>query len=472
MTDKLYFHGLKENGEYAFRVKEILDSTTQLNFSRESRGLSKRYERVIELAVGQKLPIRDDRDPAMLAEAGWGLIIPEKPSKNYEDLLRPLLDKRREQAGALFKILKWRQGESAVAFMERYGSELPPVDPEKLPYFLLIAAGLEEIPLEFQYELDVQYSVGRVTFSEDQAYRNFAQNVLLAEKKTDQDKSKTTWFGTKHQGDRPTAASFQHLIKEMHQQFSKKTLGEIYGQDQIAVGAATKSKLNHILHCQDPPDVLFTAAHSMAFPPDSPYFQAWQGAIICDDLQSMEDPIGSNHIFGAGDISRQGNQEGMVAFLFGCFTAATPKFSDFPDGLGEAPIQVGPCSTVSPLAERLLGKNNGCSVVIGHVDSAYPWSFTNENAEPHLNLYRQFFERVCQGHRVGHAMESFHLAFAECQVHWERLQNQMRYEEDFTPDKNLVAKIWRRINDTRNYIILGDPAVAVCKYRPKRRADL
>jgi hypothetical protein len=74
------------------------------------------------------------RDPRNLARAGWGVIFASDADGAIEEALAPLLERRQQQAGALFRILRGdaghRPGEEKPAFLARHGAtDAMPVTP-------------------------------------------------------------------------------------------------------------------------------------------------------------------------------------------------------------------------------------------------------------------------------------------------------------------------------------------------------
>ena len=184
------------NGIDALTGEPLLPPLTVDIVAQMAQGQSIAQEELDELRQRQRMlageadyGVMADVDPNDLAQAGWGVIFasddPDVPA--IREALSPLLALRREQAGDRYRDetvapkFFYRPGESKNTWLARNGGAPGPVDPRKLPYYLLIVGDPLRIPYTFQYQLDVAHAVGRIHFDTPDEYHSYAASVVAAE---------------------------------------------------------------------------------------------------------------------------------------------------------------------------------------------------------------------------------------------------------------------------------------------------
>jgi hypothetical protein len=408
--------------------------------------------------------LKEGLDPCKLEKAGWGVIFAQSAdSERLREALAPLLDLRRAQAGKqkerFFREFAgedgYREGESKVAFLARHGAGPGPADPEKVPYYLLLVGDPEAIPFSFQYQLDVQYAVGRVCFEEIEDYRRYAESVVAAETGGSARCPRACFFAPANPGDSATGSTSAHLARPVADGLRGQPGWDV---ETVLGEEATHGRLAGLL--DDAPAVLFTACHGLGFAAGDPLQKGRQGALVCQDWPGPGPGIQREHYFAAEDVGDQARVHGLVAFCFACFGAGTPRWDEF-TRQGQGPRrELSSRSFLSRLPQRLLSHpRGGALAVVGHVDRAWGFSMVWPGAGPQTGVFESALKGLLAGKPVGLAMEFFNQRYAELASDLAAEVEALGFGKK--PDDTVLADLWTASHDARNYTIVGDPAVRV-----------
>lgn len=418
--------------------------------------------------------LKEGLDPGKLEEAGWGVIFPNSgDAAPLREALAPLLDLRRAQAGkkkeCFFREFVgddgYREGESKVAFLARHGAGPGPADPEKVPYYLLLVGDPEAIPFSFQYQLDVQYAVGRLCFDELEEYRRYAESVVAAETGGSGRSLRASFFAPANSGDPVTASMNAHLVQPVAAGVRRDQPG--WSVETLLGEEATRGRLSGVF--DEAPALLFAACHGLGFAAGDPHQRDCQGALVCQDWPGPgPGGIRREQYFAAEDVGAQARVHGLIAFCFACFGAGTPRWDEFTrKGQGER-RELSPGAFLGRLPQRLLGHpRGGALAVVGHVDRAWGFSLVWPEAGPQTGVFESALRRLLDGQPVGWAMEFFNQRYAELTSDLAAEVEALGFGKQ--PDEAVIADLWTASHDARNYTIVGDPAVRVAAL-PKNEA--
>jgi len=478
--ETLIFNGIDgASGRY------LLPEMTPAQVSALAQGQS------IEPDLLQDLEIRADlvknkhagveADPRDLAQTGWGVIFAHDADPAIIEALDPLIRLRQEQASERFKVYSGadghRPGESKGDFLERYEMGPGPANPDKVPYYLLIVGDPATITYRFQYQLDVQYAVGRLAFDTVDEYAHYAQSVVQAEKGL-RLSPRATFFGVSNSDDRATSMSSDNLVQPLAEKLlalqagwsaEASKAGKQLPQwtiETLLKEQATKATLNALLGSSQAPALLFSASHGISFPNGDPRQLPHQGALICQDWPGPEiwrEAIPQDFYFAGEDLSSDANLLGTVAFFFACYGAGTPQEDEFAHQIWSDQPQrrvIAPHDFVAALPRRMMGlPKGGALAVVGHVERAWGVSFFWGKAGPQIQVFQDCFQRLMKGnYPIGYAVEEFNNRYAEISSELTVQLEDIRYRLKNPKDMEL-ARLWTANNDARNYILLGDPAV-------------
>jgi hypothetical protein len=410
---------------------------------------------------GRALPAHLDADD--LAQAGWAVVWAPRLDPRVRPALSPLLKLRQEQAGPLFREVEAREGETYLQLLIRLGAAVAPVDPTKLPYYLLLVGKPTVLSFELQYQLDVAHAVGRLSFATPEEYGRYAEAVVGAETGSRLPR-RLAIFSVQNEDDPATRSCNEHLAHPLADRLSAVPGWEV---DRWFEGDATRDRLRGILTGGSPPALLLTSSHGLMFYADDPLHGTDQGALLCVDWpgpQRWKKRVPPEYYLAARDVPDDAGLGGLITFHFACFSAGTPEFDNFSRDSGKELARLAPHDMVAPLAQRLLGKpGSGALAVVGHVDQAFEASYLWPGPTPQLATFEGCFQALMHGKRLGLALDVFgqrHATIASLITdQMEQWRKYPKTRPKGVSDALGEAFLWLAHNDARGYMLLGDPAV-------------
>ncbi len=406
----------------------------------------------------------DFRDPA---EAGWGVIFSAQADPKVRAALAPLLDHRKEQVTRSNERryhefsgeLGYQKGDTKARFLHRQCVGPGEFDALRVPYYLLLVGGPEEISFGFQDKLDPRYAVGRLCFDRVEDYARYAAHVVATEQAAKLRPLRATVFGVANADDRAMELTCEYLAKRVATNLAAKAQG--FAVEKVLGVAATKDRLRRLLGGDQTPDLLFTTCHGMGFDAGDPRQEIEQGGLVCADWPgplAWQKPLDARHYFTARDVGDEARLGGLITFHFACHSAGTPDHDAYGERTNQNPRRLATRPMVAGLCKRLLAHpGGGALAVVGHVERTWGYSFLWQGIGPTTQAFERTLESLLAGNPVGFAMEPF-----AARAH--DLGEDLREEGD--PER--AAMLWTALQDAHNYIILGDPAVRLPAPKPPR----
>ncbi len=489
-TSPLYFNGINAStGEYLFPpssaealVREVTgqgpsDDPEQDNHLAELRD---RFESATTVHFGAKMGI----DVNDLAQTGWAVVFPAvRPDTDaarrqdaIAEALMPLLDLRRTQATAqderFFKIYRGidgfggRREENKQRYLAHLGAGPGPADPIKVPYYLLLVGSPEELPYSLQFQLDVQYAVGRLHFDTVEEYAQYARSVVAAETGGLQLARELAMFGVANADDPATQLSARNLVAPLADILTP--LVPDWKIRRYEGAQATKANLARILGGDATPALVFTASHGAGFSRGDPLQRAHQGALMCQDWPgpaAWRGPISPDFYFAGEDLRPEARPHGLIMFNFACYGAGTPLYNDYGQRSGaKTREQIADAAFLAALPQRLLAHpGGGALATIGHVERAWGTSFVwrgsgkRTGSTAQLAVFESTIRSLLGGLPVGAALEFFNERYAELASDLSQELEEINFGRKFNAVE--LADMWTANNDARAYAIIGDPAV-------------
>jgi hypothetical protein len=272
---------------------------------------------------------------------------------------------------------------------------------------------------------------------------------------------RAVFFGTRNANDEATALSADHLVAPLAASFAERQ-GAQWDVRALLGADAGKPRLAALAGGVETPALLFTASHGVGFPAGDPRQSRHQGALLCQEWPGPRDHVGElpPAYYFSGDDARSGEgPRGLVSFHFACYGAGTPQFDEFARRLDAPPRRIAPRPLVAPLAQQMLGHAGGGALAfVGHVERAWAYAFAWPGAEDaQLAVFEDTIGSLFDGCTVGYAMEVFNERYAELAT--ELATELAALRNGRKRDDLRLAQMWTSLNDARNHVIVGDPAV-------------
>jgi hypothetical protein len=486
-SDPLYFNGINAStGAYLFPPESAEAIARQLTGEPPpedplSDHLAELKDRV-ESKQTAHYGVKSGVDVKNLAQTGWAAVFPayrpDTPEARRQDeiaeALMPLFALRREQAARnderLFKLYRgsdgYRPGETKQKYLARLGAGPGPADPIKVPYYLLIVAGPDELPYSVQFQLDVQYAVGRIHFETISAYADYARSVVAAETGGLQLARELAMFGVANADDPATQLSARNLVAPLADLLIPSLPDWKISRYEGA--HATKAALSRLLGGDATPAVVFTASHGAGFDRGDARQRPHQGALLCQDWPgpvAWQKPLTPDFYFSGDDVQASARPHGLIMFNFACYGAGTPMYNDYGQRRGaKEREQIADGPFLAALPQRLLSHpGGGALATIGHVERAWGTSFAwrgtgkKSGSTAQLAVFESAMRELLSGAPVGAALEFFNERYAELASDLSVELEEISFNRAYNALE--LTDMWTANNDARGYTIIGDPAV-------------
>ena len=399
---------------------------------------------------------RIGEDPGDPRAAGWTFVLnaDDPARRELEEIIKPLAQHR---AMADPQVPLLYRGDAHELLQDYYSLQLTV---NKVPQYVLILGGPEQVPFAVQSFMDTVAKVGRVAFDNLGDLRVYVDKLLRIENAPEPLVApEVILFAPDHGLPDPTYFSREYFAKPLANHVRDRINMEtrrILGWD------ATKNNLKQA--CDGNPALVFTASHGLgAFQEPFDRQKRYNGAICCQH----DGPLTMESLFSADDVpTDRPFLEGSVFFQFACFGYGTPAQSDFAHWLTGVPQDYGPSSFVAALPKKLLAHPHGPIAYVGHLDTAFLHGFTDaedphilDRWHPRISPFVHALNRLLGVQPCGFAMEDMHARYSLCNATITNTYDlQQRGRLTWTPElKARFLDNWILRGDSQNYMVFGDP---------------
>lgn len=476
MTNPLFhFSGIDGDSGAPRRAPILLDEFGETLLQAEANVpdvVKNRRRALYEKKAEDTLGVRFGFHAEDVNDVGWGVIFSPDTPQAVQDALQPLVDFRKG-----WPPFTWQPGESAHDFRLRHGQDFGVVDPEKLPYYLLIVGPPTDIPFDFQFDLDGEHAVGRLDFANAADYTHYGQRVMAYEDGSAVPRTRrAAFFGPARAEDDLIQQSADHLVTPLHnhvagRQWSLLAGGKATYQTDLKLGdaAARDALFDLITRTADAPAFLLSATHGLEFASGANRQVLQQGALLCQEWPGNAawhgGPVPESMFLSGEQIPQDVALDGLIYFAFACFSGGTPLLDSFAHLQSHAAqtLAVDPFSAYLP--QRMLAQ--GALAFIGHVDRAWSYSFAFPNVGFLTGTFEDTVGMILSGYPVGHALEQFNRRYLDANNALTKADGIFDQYASFKIEADQLLHVWTARSDAQSYLLYGDPAV---RLRPEKMA--
>ena len=418
-------------------------------------------------------------DPQSLPAQRWGVIAPTGPDGDrLLALIEPLIAHRTAGQHApvkIFRVASTMDALDAARWKRRVFDRGGAID--ALPRYQLILGDLDQVPMAMQQVLQTDSYVGRLAFDSDAGYAAYVSKVIDAETTTATARRGPAVVHTVHDQTAATQVGFEHLARPCLDLLrGRLDMGNFEGDAVFDDGQAAPS-LDALMRAAvwDRPGVLFTISHGLGAPkagwPDPARMRRFQGALSVGDDILDGDTLANKSFANKG-----------LWFSLACYSAGTPARSAYHPWLedlaklGEADTVAAALAGLPPPGARpfiaagpkaALANPNGPLAVIGHVDLAWSYSFTDTDgrALDRPGRFAHVIRAALRGDRLGTANRSLARFAAQASTELTGMYDAIARGGRVDPIRQ--AQIWMLRQDISDYVLLGDPAARLPFARPE-----
>ncbi len=418
------------------------------------------------------------RDPNDLGAQRWAVIAPEGAEGDRRlAAIAELIDHRRAQQGAKPRIYRVPPAMDAFDSLRWKNDVLrsEEVALDERPRYLLILGDLHEVSLELQHVLANGSFVGRLHCPTIQGIRAYAEKVVRHERAPLVPRARPLYY-TAQDGTAAVGIGYRHLIEpcmRMTRDLNDRGKLDANAPEEIPYSDWGPDELLAMTSAPTP-SMLLSLSHGLGAPrrgwrsPDEQ--RALQGALA----------IGPDGPLAAEMVEETPFLPGGVWMCVACFAAGTPPHSAYhpwlsllaehggASGAALAAVlrslpQEGERPFVAALPQALLANPEGPLAVIGHMDLAWTYGFSDPKSKRSRASRMLAAQRaILSGARVGVGLDALMHAYRETNDELTaryQLQRDARARgraDPVTPRQ--LGTLWMQRNDLRGYVLLGDPA--------------